>query len=668
MSMSYLRRRLPRASAVLLALLAAGLARADFDAIEIPLEDLVNVRIMSTPKFAENADAIPSVVSILQREDIRLYGWRSLGDALRTLQGFNVTNDHTYAYAGVRGISAPGDYRPRLQILIDGVPINENIYAGAPVDSAFPLDLDLVERIEVVRGPSASVYGGDAMFGVINVITRSGQSVKGGELALGLGSGEERRGRLSWGGRAKETDLLVSVSGFDAGGRSLNFDDVNASGEPQRAHGVGAENGGQVFVRARGSDWRFTLIHSDRQKTVPTASYGTIFDDPGHRESDRYSLAELAKDWQINARTALYQRLYVGEYGYDANFPYDYAPDVARVINRDRARGNWWGFENRLVSTAWSDQRWTLGLEYRFDTRQYQLNDDPGYGCYGVGSAPCLSDSRQRRQGTLYLQDEIQLGSASLLTLGVRYDQIAGQESFWSPRLGLVHDAADYGIFKLLYGTAFRTPSVYERFYVAPSYSYGNPDVQSEKMQSLEFAWEKRLGLTSRLTAALYTFNLQRLISTDTTGLATNGSRIRATGLELEYEHQWSNRARLRTGYTTQYAANAEGGMDNSPQHMLKLNLAVPTGLVGIMAGFEGQWVGERRAAGGSEKVAAYGLANLNFSYAPPTQPWEVSFGIYNLFDQRYQDPVSVDDLLPVTRWRMPQLGRSVLLKTIFRF
>ena len=177
------------------ALLAAALPAGAIDAISMELEDLMQVSIVSTPKFAENPERIPSVVSIISAADIRLYGWRTLGAALRSLQGFNVTDDHTYAYGGVRGISQPGDYRPRQQILIDGQAMNENIYASAPADSAFPLDIGLIERIEVIRGPSAAIYGGDAMFGVINVVTRSGPSV-GGEAALKLGSGADRRLRL----------------------------------------------------------------------------------------------------------------------------------------------------------------------------------------------------------------------------------------------------------------------------------------------------------------------------------------------------------------------------------------------------------------------------------------------------------------------------------------
>ena len=185
-------------------------AGARLDAIAMSLEELAEVRILATPKFAEDAEHSSSTVSIVSAADIRMFGWRSLGDVLRAMQGFAVTDDNTYSYAGVRGVSAPGDYRQRFQVLIDGMSVNENIFASVPVDSAFPLDLALVERIEIIRGPSASVYGGDSMFGVVNVVTRH---VAGGEVALGAGSGRRSEGRASVGGESEAgLGYLLSVS------------------------------------------------------------------------------------------------------------------------------------------------------------------------------------------------------------------------------------------------------------------------------------------------------------------------------------------------------------------------------------------------------------------------------------------------------------------------
>lgn len=664
------RQLLPHLSAILLAsvLLPATPALGAVDAIDISLEDLLQVNIVATPKFAENPDQIPSVVSILTTEDIRLYGWRTLGDALRSLQGFNVTNDHTYAYGGVRGISQPGDYRPRLQILIDGQAINENIYASAPVDSAFPLDIGLVERIEVIRGPSAAIYGGDAMFGVINVVTRSGVSV-GGEATLKLGSGADRRLRLSLGGQVGGSDVLVSVTGFGTHGRTLSFDDVNGDGSRRDLHRAGGEDGGQLFVKVRGDDWHFSLIHAKRERMVPTASYDTIADDPGHAETDTYTLLNLGKEWKLNATNTLHQRLYFGNYQYDGVFPYDYTPTDPRVMNVDAAQGSWWGFENRLVNTHWSGHRITLGIEYKSNWRQNQMNYDRGYGCIDSGSAsPCLDDRHSSRQISVTAQDEIQLGNANQLTLGTSYDHYGSLGTFWSPRLGLTHDAGSLGLFKALYGTAFRVPTVYERYYIAPSLAYGNPDLESEKMRSLELSWEKRFGPQARLTATAYHFHLARMVTADGNGIAVNGSVVQATGLELEYEQRWSNGSRLRTGYTIQRAADEARSLDNSPRHMIKANLGLPTGIPYLRAGLETQWISARMADYGTQKTPSYLLANLNLSYAPTGKSWEVALGIYNLFDRQYTDPVATDQILGVRRWQMPQFGRTAMLRTTLHF
>lgn len=654
--------------------LAAAPAQA-LDAIDMSLEDLLQVSIVSAPKFTENPDQIPSVVSIISAADIRLYGWRTLGAALRSLQGFNVTDDHTYAYGGVRGISQPGDYRPRQQILIDGQSMNDNIYASAPVDSAFPLDLGLIERIEVIRGPSAAIYGGDAMFGVINVVTRSGTSV-GRVASLKLGSGADRRLRLSWGGQVGGADVLVSATGFGVHGRTLSVDDVNGDGSRRDLHRVGGEDGGQLFAKVRGSDWSFSLIHSKRERIVPTASYDTIADDHGHAETDTYTLLNLGKEWKLNAANTLHQRLYLGDYRYDGVFPYDYSADPAiadpRLMNVDLAKGSWWGIENRLVNTRWNGQRITLGIEYKSNWRQNQRNSDRGYGCVstsGVSSDPCLNDQRSSQQVSVMAQDEIQIGSATLLTIGASYDHVSQFGSFWSPRLGVTHDAGQAGIFKLLYGTAFRVPSVYERYYTSPSFSYGNPALVPEKMRSLEMAWEKRFTQQSRLTASVYHFHIARMVTTDENDTTVNdGSKVEATGLELEYEQRWSNGSRLRTGYSIQHAADATRRFDNSPRHMVKANLGLPTGIPHLMAGLESQWISARTADYGTQKVPSYLLTNLNLLYTPAGRPWEIALGIYNLFDRHYTDPVATDEILGARRWQIPQFGRSAMLRTTLHF
>lgn len=645
---------------------ANGHASEKLDPIGMSLEELVAVHILSTPKFAEDAEHSPSVISIVTAADIRSFGWQTLADVLRTLQGFTITDDHTYAYAGVRGVSAPGDYRQRFQVLIDGMSINENVFASVPVDSAFPLDLDLVERIEVIRGPSASVYGGDSMFGVVNVITRSGSSIgnRGGEASLSLGSGRSRQGRVSLGGEsASGIGYLVSVGGNQAEGRNLRFPEMAVAGLDPVASQVRGETGGRLFAQLRASDWRATLIHSDRDRIVPTGSYATDFNDPAHRERDAFTLAEFATEQTLNASTTLHQRIYAGEYIYRGKFPYTYPP---YLINRDDTRGNWWGVEGRMVSRAWSGQRWTVGMEYKDNYRQRQLNTDVGSGCFGIGPERCLDSNAGSRLFNIYAQDEIALTQQTLLTVGLRYDRNTTTPNRLSPRLGLVHDAAHSGIFKVLYASAFRDPTAFERFYTTPTYRYGNPDIRSEQMQSVEGSWEKRIG-NGRFSTTLYLFRIHRLIAQDASGIVHNSAPLTGRGIEMEYEQRWLDRVSLRTGYTLQESKINGQQMDNAPLHMFKANLGIDLGR-GFVAGLEGQHLTHRLTALGAQTVGAYSIVNLNLRYLPAGHGWEMALGLYNLFDTRFSDPAANDTTVAGPRASLPQTGRTALLKATLYF
>ncbi|UCV14188.1 TonB-dependent receptor plug domain-containing protein [Quatrionicoccus australiensis] len=661
------RRLLP--SACILALLGGGgpaWAQSE-DLVDLPFEELLQMPVIQTPKFAVSAEFTPSAVSTLTRADIRAFGWRTLADALRSLNGYTVSNDHTYAYVGVRGIAAPGDYRNRMQLLVDGIAVNENIYGSASVDSAFPVDIDLIEQIDVIRGPSASVYGGDSALGVINVVTRAGSSLQGMEVSASAGSGRAGEGRISWGKRSESGgDFLLSYTGSSVSGRPLDLPENAAAGYDATLRGVGGENSGKFFLRYRSEDWRATLIHSVRDRSVPTGSFETLFNDGAHREADNYTLAEVGKDWQISRATSLHARLYAGQYEYKGDFPYDYPP---RVLNRDRATGQWWGWESRLLSTAWQGHRWIAGIEYKANVRQDQINDDQGYGCFGVGTQACLNDRRQSEQGSLYLQDEILVGAATYLTLGTRLDKSSTTAAHWSPRLGLVHQNERGGIFKMLYATAFSDPTVYQKYYRPATFAVGNPELQPERMRSLEFSWDQRLGPHSRFSSSLYFFRVQDLVGiAASSGQYVNYPAIDGRGLELEFQQRWPGNAQLRAGYTLQQMRLSDGALENVPRHVLHANLALPLGASGWLAGLEGQMLSRRRTGKDDSWVPAYGIANLNLSYRPLGQAWDASLGIYNLFDHRYADPVALETTLAGERDRMPQLGRSFRLKLTVRF
>src|SRR6266849_2400132 len=169
------RERAARVGILITFLLSAATALAQQgtkDLTETSLEDLANIQVYSASKHLQSVSEAPSSVTVITADEIQKYGYRTLADILRSVRGFDITYERNFSYAGVRGINRPETYNSRVLLLIDGHRINNNIYEQAMLGTEFPLDVDLIDRVEVISGPSSSLYGSNAFFAVINVITR----------------------------------------------------------------------------------------------------------------------------------------------------------------------------------------------------------------------------------------------------------------------------------------------------------------------------------------------------------------------------------------------------------------------------------------------------------------------------------------------------------------
>jgi len=150
------------------------------DLSQLDLEDLVKLQVDSVygaSKFLQKVADAPASVTIVTGEQIQKFGYRTLADALRSVGGFYVIYDRNYSYVGVRGFSRPGDYNARILFLLDGHRENDNIFDGAYVATEFPVDVDLIDRIEIIRGPSSSVYGTGAFSASKTVFVRAGNDL-----------------------------------------------------------------------------------------------------------------------------------------------------------------------------------------------------------------------------------------------------------------------------------------------------------------------------------------------------------------------------------------------------------------------------------------------------------------------------------------------------------
>lgn len=630
---------------------------------ELPIEQLLSLEVYSASKFTQKASDAPSAVSVVTAADIKAFGWRTVADILRSMRGLYVSNDRNYSYLGARGFLRPGDYNTRFLLLVDGYRTNDAVFDQASIGSEALLDVDLIERVEYVPGPGSSIYGSNAFFGVINIITRHARDMAGAQVSGEAGSWGSRKVRASYGWHADDREFLLSATSWQVDGQDLYYPEFDT---PATSNGIARhldyDRYHNVFAKGAAGPFSLSFAYNERTKGIPTASFQQVFNDPRSRTVDAQSFISLGYRTPLSGETELATRLFWGHYNYDGDYVYNYPP---LTVNRDGARAAWWGGEAKLVSTRFERHKFVVGMEYERDYRRNQFNYD--IDPYSLK----LDDRRSGNREGVYLQDEITLRDSLLFNAGLRYDHHSASGGVANPRFGLIWKAASATTIKALYGRAYRAPNAYELYYAlpGPGGQKSNPDLRPERIRTQELIAEHFLTPDMRVTASLFRNQVSDLISqttdpTDGLLLFRNINQATATGIELELEKTWSGGARLRTSASLQRARDDSTGaaLVNSPRQLAKFNWTAPLPAATWRAGVEAQYVGRRQTLQG--EVAGYWLANVTLSSVRLAPGLEASAGIYNLFDRRYADPGGEEHVQDA----IPQDGRNFRVKLSYSF
>jgi iron complex outermembrane receptor protein len=651
-------RRAPLPCALWLALSAAfaGPVHAADDLTSLGLEQLLQLTVVGASKYEQKQREVAAAVSVITRQEIKAFGWRTLDEALASLPGLYTTYDRQYVYLGARGLGLPGDYSKRVLVTIDGNRANDPGYDGGPVGQQLPLDMALIERIEFIPGPGGAVYGQNAMFGVVNVITRRGSDLDGAELALSYQRPQaSRAGRLSWGKRLDNgADLLISVSAMRSRGedRFYDYGDAGVSGV---ATGLDGECDQELLVRLAAGAWSFGLMHANRHKDDPAANYLTDPLVPGQYQADGYTLAQLAYEGRLSGTLQVSGRLFGGQERYRSTLSYE-----GTALSFPET-SDWYGFEARALSIAVERHKLMLGLEVQDNVRYNQsILDaaDPANDIYIPGSG--------YRAG-LYAQDEWQVTDSLAATLGLRADRNSITGTHTSPRAALIWQASATTTVKGLFGRAHRAPNTLEHDYYDGVAFVANPELKGERIDTVEFIVDQRIGNDLTVRGAAYQWMLHDLITQVTdaaSGLTQyqSGDTVKARGLELSADKTWASGARLRGSASSQNTAYAlGGGLLNSPKLLGKANLSAPLPWAGLRAGYEVRYDSRRLSVDGS-RLGGYAVSNLHLSTEALAKGVEVSLGIHNLFDKHYAQPGAT------TNWQnaIDQDGRSIRLQLTF--
>jgi len=457
------------------------------------LEALLDVPVESVEgaaRHTQRTTEAPASVTVITATDIETFGWRTLADVLKSVRGFHVTYDRNYSYVGVRAFGRPTDYNNRVLVMVDGFRINDSIYDGALLGTEFPLDLSVVDRIEVIRGPGSALYGTSAFFAVVNVITRHGTAGGASQVNLDAGSFHTWKAHASHGwSDNRGRDVLVSASRYDSRGpHALFFPEF--SGEPGGGYvyDLDGDQSTKLFASARLGNLHLQSAFSEREKRIPTASWDTTFGDPRFftRDSRGWASATYARDI---GHTAFQGRAYYDHYGYYGDYP-------AELVSFDGAASDAIGVD---LTARRKLQRHsvTFGVDQRINLRQDQWNGD--------AATMYVDDRRVSHEIAAYVQDEITFTPKLTAIVGGRYDWWSHRGGTGRPRLGLVYRTERDTAIKALYGEAYRAPNLYELYYGAEDVeTAGNAALGPEVARTTELVVERHLGRRLRMSASAY--------------------------------------------------------------------------------------------------------------------------------------------------------------------
>ncbi len=543
-------------------------------------------------------------------------------------------------------------------------------------------DLEDVQRIEVVRGPGSVLYGTGAVSGVINVVTRPHDAETGYEVGASAADGAVARGRVraayDFGGGA---GMWTSVQASHSSGSSY---DLPAYASDPVTHGITPASAdrfnagtwtGQLWWRALSVQWSLNT----HEKHLPTGQFDTILGDDRTRQRDTRGMVEAKLEPKLTATLQSLTRAHVNYYGYDGYFAN--TPELGG-LNHDTYSGVWGGLEERLVFTPLDALRITAGgeLQNHFKADQYVEVEYalPSGAQRGVpGPSVVLDDHRTFQVGAGYGVADLTLARAVKLSVGARYDAYSTFGGSFNPRVAVILKPYEGGNVKVMFGKAFRAPSIYELYFETPGQQLAAPGLHPESMYSVEVEYSHRFSPTIVGLVSVYENVITDLIAlgstTDPSCLGceqymNTTTPVGTMGAEGELRKEWRDGWTVAASYSFARSVYLKDGslssiaslardptrreVPNAPEHLASLRGGAPILGRALMAMTRLSFASGRYDI--NDKQSTPGAPQPPQTMTTPAVVWDLvlsgqeprfhvrySLGMYNVFDWKYAVPVS---------------------------
>jgi iron complex outermembrane receptor protein len=683
-------------------------AGASKDIADMDLESLLHNVVVSASKHEETLEEAPANVFIVTQDMINDYACRSIAEALSLVPGIYITQDYSFSQIGVRGMSQFGDWNSRMMILVDGRPTTEQ-YGGTHSIDLAGVDINNIDRIEVIKGPSSSLYGSNAFFGMINLITRKPEHNMLEVTSAYFADTESKStsGRLF---HRLTDDLTVFLTGtwVDRNGSDLFFDEFSDLSDDNLlsldddgyyqvyldsasfSGGVAQHQNTRETYQAHGRvDWRdfyLTFQYGQMDNGIAHGFYGALFNRPENQYYERRHFADLGYHGDVSEKVNLEARMSWDYYRWWDEVMYNYSSwedepaYLPGPIWKDVEFNESYGADARIIVDISDRNTAVFGAEVKLHEIEHASGETDASGDnILVDYIPADKAEHEGQIYNLYAQDEMRLSPKVKFVGGLHFNYFSYTTGRVMPKLAVIFHPHKQGSLKLIASRGFRSPTFYEITFDDGDFFIGNPDLAPELITSYElisthefpygFSLEMA-GNHSRMTDLI----LQTVIDEsdpahpggrylEEISQFRNLGRMNSNSIEISVQRSpvycLSGLANLTYQTTEVTGASDTDALFNSPQWLGNFGLAYRFMDGYIQTSARVNYIGSRRLWDGTHLDGCATVdANINFNGI--LNLFDGVIGIKNLLDEDYEVPLHYD-YAPSTSIKRP--GRSAYVK-----
>jgi len=539
----------------LTAVLSCSLLQADDQSELAPLslEDLLNIQVTSTSRRDESQHLAPGVITVVSSQEIHQYGARHLRDVIDRLVGTQVLSSHQRPHnkTSIRGMN--GAHQEGWEVvLLNGRPIHDGTDGGFNFDIYLGFPLEMIDHIEVIRGPGSVIYGTNAMAGVINIVTKDAQkSINETRIDIGAGSFNRTQLQLSTLIGGADYSLNIGLNAIRANGDSIN-------GVLDKDHIAGSYDSGEnsdnlvINGKYKGFTLNAMVMNNDAD------SGGSSFQLPSSPMEKKRGYLDVGYLYDITS-------------GWDASFNYtvnlgEFDWQISETGGRNHYKDRYDMAEMIVRGNIATD----LNLLFGANSSNYETEFKSGFPYSEMNSK------------SAYTQIDYMLSPKQKIIAGIQLNKPEDTQTDLSKRAGFIQGFGNNWWLKLLYSEAYRSPNLQEAKINAPTLR-GNPLLNPEKVATYD---AQLIYQTPKqyYAIALYDTVLDNLIvrvSGTPTTFANQGN-VHFQGIEMEGRVEVNEDFNILGNFSYQINKTNSGVKDTTftPNMMAKLG--------GSYSGFHG--------------------------------------------------------------------------------